>query len=153
MPFTSFSIDVPIDGQRLVDGLKPLVSQSNWLGLPQQKNAPFIGKVHRSSFRVMRVVKGRDSFNPVLYGRFAQGLTGTHLKVIMTFHPFVWVFIIAWTCAGLHAALVGLDNAGIPLFMVLALWVMAVLVFYYDVPKSRKLLNDCIGHIVEKAGR
>lgn len=157
MPFVTFSIDVPVEGQRLADGLKSLVTQPNWWGLPRDKKASFMGEVYGSSFRVMRVVKGLDSFNPVLYGRFAQGVAGTHLNVIMTFHPFVWLFIVAWTCAGLYAALVGLDNAGldraIPLLMVLALWAMAVLVFYYDARRSRRLLNECIGLIVEETGR
>jgi heme/copper-type cytochrome/quinol oxidase subunit 2 len=102
----------------------------------------------------MRVVKGRDSFNPVLYGRFTQGLSGTHMRVMLTFHPFVWLFIIAWTCFGLYAAYDGLDSdPAIPVFMVLFLWAIAVPIFYYDARKSKRLLQECVGRIVDEASR
>jgi len=157
MPFLKFEIDMPTESHRLADGLRNLVTRPNWLGLPQDKTALFIGRVHEMSFRIMRIVKGRDSFNPLLYGRFTQGMAGTHLDVILTFHPFVWFFIIAWNCFGLYAAFVGLGQAGpnraIPLFMIFILWAIAVPIFYYDARKSKELLQECVKRIVEEASR
>lgn len=157
MPFLVFEIDAPIESQQLVGGLKNLVTRPNWLGLSQDKKAPFIGKVHEMSFRVMRVVRGRDSFNPLLYGRFTQGPSGTHLHVIMTFHPFVWLFMIAWTFFGLYATSIGPEHSSSAranlLLSVLFLWAIAVPIFYYDAHKSKRLIQDCVGRIVEEAIR
>src|SRR4030095_1988175 len=99
-------------------------------------------------FRIMRVVRGRDSFNPMLYGRFQTSPEGTRVRVVMTFHPIMWLFILGWssyfmylltTDLRLHASL----STG-ALIMLLAIWAMALPFFYSNAARSRELLEKCL---------
>jgi hypothetical protein len=73
----------------------------------------------------------------------------TRVRVIMTLHPLVWGFLAIWSIFTGHLALAGLRNhymadfyGGLGFF--LFAWLMAVLVFYYDAAKSKRLLRESL---------
>jgi len=99
----------------------------------------------------MKVVEGRDSFNPVLHGRLLALEHGTRIQVTITFHPLTWLFIIAWSGATGYWAFRGLFVApptGLDLgalFMLFAAWAMAIPFFISDATKARRLLGVRLG--------
>jgi hypothetical protein len=124
-----------------VDALAANVSRSGWL---RQPKTPFIGRVSETSFRIMRFVRGRDSFNPMLYGRLSPSAHGTRVKVVMTLHPVIWALIVAWS------VFLGCDifghasfNIGSVAFLLFP-WVLAATLFYYNAGRSEDLLRQCL---------
>jgi len=117
------------------------------MGRPKTQT-PFIGRIQDSRFRIIRVVRGRDSFNPVLYGRFRPSSGGTRVKVLMTFHPIVWLFILGWSLYFGYAVFGDFRASGTistgATVMLAAIWAIAVPIFYYDAARSRQLLEQCL---------
>jgi len=121
-----------------------------WYGFKMpQKN--FVGRIGHDSFRIMKAIGGRDSFNPVLHGHFLALEHGTRIRITMTFHPLTWLFMIAWTGATGYGAFRGLFRAPLTgvnlgaLFMLSVLWAMAIPFFVSDAREARRLLGVCLG--------
>ena len=139
--------EAPLPLGQAAETVRAFVSRSDWKG-QAAANTPFIGKVYDRGFRIIRVVRGRDSFNPLLYGRFHSSLRGTRLRIFMTFHPLVWLFILGWSAYFAYTLLDGwringkIDTGA--LTFLLAIWVMAVPSFYGAAARSRQLLAECL---------
>lgn len=122
------------------------VSRQGWF---QQATTPFVGSVSADGFRVSRVARERDSFNPMLYGRIRQDPIGSTLHVTMTLHPIVWTFMTIWSSAlGIFVwrdptPLHGVEFLASVLF-ILAPWLMAAIFFPSGAAKSRALLETCL---------
>ena len=91
----------------------------------------------------MRIVRGRDSFNPVMYGRLSSCPLGTRVRVIMTLHPIVWLFLAIWSASILRTIVTAGDDHG-GLAMLAAPWVIGIPIFYYDAVRSKSLLRDVL---------
>jgi hypothetical protein len=148
MPFMTYEGQARSPQDQVADTLRQCVSAPRWFNLPRP-STPFVGAVSDTRFRIARVVAGRDSFNPMLYGRFLPCAGGTRVKVVMTFHPVVWLFLLAWSGATGYGFIGSLrDNGGvigIPLFFVIVPWVTAVPFFYFGAFRSRDLLQQRLG--------
>jgi hypothetical protein len=103
-----------------------------------------VGRVSESGFQIARGIRGRNSFNPVLFGHFFRSANGTRVKVILTLHPAVWVFMFFWTVSlGYFALGRGTIESGGVAFLLLS-WVLAAVVFFYDAARSKDLLRKCL---------
>jgi hypothetical protein len=149
MPFLVYKADSDLSAQQIADNLRRIVGRANWFGLPPRNAVPFFGKVTPAGFKIMRVVRGRDSFNPVLYGQFSSIGQHTRIRVVMTLHPLVWGFLAFWFVITGHIALDGLRNhdtadfyGGLSFFLVAGL--MTALGFYHGAAKSRRLLRESL---------
>ena len=149
MPYIVYEAESDIPAQQIADSLQRFVGRASWLGLPPRDSVPFFGTVTSTGFRIMRVIRGRDSFNPVMYGRFSSSGQHTRVRVVMTLHPLVWGFLAFWSIFTGHSALAGLHNhdtsdfyGGLGFF--LFAWLMTVLVSYYDAAKSKRLLRESL---------
>jgi hypothetical protein len=149
MPYLVYQAESALPTHQIAETLQRFVGRANWLGVPPRDPVSFFGSITSTGFRIMRVVRGRDSFNPVLYGQFSPSDHGTRVRVVMTLHPVVWVFMFAWSIINGYWALAGLrdhnsaDFYGGLGFLVFA-WVMAVPVFYYDAAQSKRLLRESL---------
>ena len=150
MPILIFEVEAPFSGQRFIETLKPSVLQSNWLFYPRG-STPFTGMVSEDGFRIIRTIRRRNSFNPVIYGKFLESVQGTRVRVLMTFHPFVWLFIVAWPFLTRNEILPQLEHYGIGnanmwniLFMFAPLLV-GIPFFFYEAAKSKKMLLQTLG--------
>jgi hypothetical protein len=92
---------------RLQDAVEPL---------PRPWRAPtarsFEGVVEGDTFRIHRIVRGRNSFRPELHGRIEAAPAG-RARVVVSFrlHPLVAVFMAAWLAIVLNLVLIGLKEA------------------------------------------
>jgi len=143
VPFLIFEGESRLSPRDACETLRASVGRFRWFALPK---TPFAGKVSESGFSIMRVVSGRDSFNPMLYGRFIPTASGTRVRVILTLHPLVWLFILVWMgVAGRpiyndvirHGQPVTIGEIGFALFPLL----MAVPFFFLGAAASKKLLR------------
>ena len=69
----------------------------------------FQGAFGDGQFRIMRSVRGRNSFNPVVTGQLSSGGTGTRIDVQLQLHPLVLILLaifalIAGTIASIAAS-------------------------------------------------
>ena len=152
MPFIIFESVTSMSEEAMVSTLKSSLTQLDWVGRPKS-SAPFLGSVSNSSFRIMRIIKGRDSFNPMLYGRFHSSNEGTRVKVIMTYHPSVWIFIAVWTSllvSFISKAILRNDSTGavVGIFMIAFPWLLGVPLFYNNAVASKRLLKRRL-HLVD----
>lgn len=149
MPYLVYRTESAIPIHKIPESLQRFVGRPNWLGAPRD-SIPFLGTVDSNGFTISRVIRGRDSFNPVLYGRFFASGHGTRLRVIMTFHPLVWLFLILWSVFNGYTSLEGLLNHhladfwGCLCFLIFA-WVVAVPLFYWNASRSKLLLRQSLG--------
>ena len=155
MPYLVYEAKSELPANQFADSLRPFVGRPNWLGVPPRDSVPFFGTVGSTRFRIMRVIRGRDSFNPVLYGRFLSDNHGTRVRVVMTLHPFVRAFLAIWSFFTSRYAILAIrdhfpaDFYGGLGFLLFA-WLMAVPVFYYDAAKSKRLLRESL-HLQDAA--
>lgn len=122
-----------------VAALEANTSRWRWFHFPQTL---FAGRVWEGGFRVVRVVRGRDSFNPVLYGRFVEAEDGTKVRVLATLHPVVWAFGVLWSVVTVSGAVRYHELAG--LAFALVPWMLAALFFPGALRTSREVLNRCL---------
>ena len=147
MPFLILEAEATLPIREAVAAVQRVASRSDWRGRATA-NTPLIGTVHDRGFRLVRVVRGRDSFNPVLHGRFYPSLQGTRLRIFMTFHPLVWLFILGWSSYFAYTVVAGLSTNGkidaAALGFLLVIWVMAVPSFLGAAARSRETLEQCL---------
>ena len=74
---------------------------SSWFAWPPPVGSrPFAGSFGAMSFKIMRIIAYRNSFLPVIRGTLSQGDVGTDVRLVMTLHPLVALFMLVW-CGGL----------------------------------------------------
>jgi hypothetical protein len=95
---------------------------------------------------------GRDSFNPMLFGRFSPSAHGTRVRVVMTLRPIVWVFMVLWTILIECLAFGRGRITFMGVFFVLLPWVLAIPLFFYNVVRSKRLLWQCLKNIQTPIG-
>lgn len=148
MPVIVYVEETAVTASSLADKLRSLVSERRWMSWAES-STPFVGVVTDTRFTIRRSVTGRDSFNPVLYGQFLPTPSGTAIRVVMTFQPAVWLFILFWYAFTGYAVYVQQRDKGaieaIPLLLALSLIVVAVPMFYLGARKSRTLLAQSLG--------
>src|SRR5262245_32584504 len=106
MPFLMLYAEADLPLREALEAIRGSVSRADWKWRAIA-NTPFVGKVYDHGFRILRVVRGRDSFNPVLHGRFRLDARRIKLRVLMTFHPLVWLFLLGWSSYFAHLILAG----------------------------------------------
>jgi hypothetical protein len=147
MPYLSYVMETSMAGPEFLEMLQRSVGKAKWFAMPAKDSAPFFGKVSKNGFKIMRKIRGRDSFNPVLYGKFSPLDNGTRVRVVMTFHPIIWVFILGWTFFHGYWMFQGFRelrnlNAFGSVQFLLFLWLLAVPIFFIDAVKSKYLLVE-----------
>ena len=109
---------------------------------------PYNGTVKGTEFKILRTVKGRNSFRPVISGVIVPDSTGSVIAVKMRLHLSVIIVIIAWCSfvlyAGLMIAAKLTEKNGTTLWpllwpagMILFLCLLTVFSFHHECGKSK----------------
>src|SRR5262249_53828994 len=106
------------------------------------------GSANDEGFRLQRIIYYRNSFLPVVKGRFVEGNLGTDILVSMTLHPLVLLFMLVWF--GLLASMVvsvvrdgsNLAMLPMPFGLILFGWIVVQLGFSSEADKARKIIQD-----------
>jgi len=61
-----------------------------------QNHAPYQGTLSEAGFEIHRIIHSRNSFLPIIRGRFEPSPSGTLVRITMKLHPFTTGFLIFW---------------------------------------------------------
>lgn len=96
LPYDSWSIESPLDVQTLVAGMTERIEPCKWFqGFSSSDRTSLQGTVSAAGFSASRIYY-RNSFLPMLYGRFSPHQQGTTIRITMMLHPFVLAFLVVW---------------------------------------------------------
>ena len=157
MPVHGFHLEIPISPETVIERVRAAVRNQPQMagGLkesfreiwnrPEKEGPPFRGKVCNRTFRISQVVRGRNSFMPLVWGRVDQTPTGARLKVTILMHPLVLVLVSFWL------AMVGrgiaTENRGTRAPLVVMFVFGAVLsmgIFFWEAAKAKRLLLNAV---------
>jgi hypothetical protein len=162
LPYDSFTIDcndpIPVIVERLSAWLKPMPFIPTWrqyFGFAKEGNF-YRGVVSPCGFKLSKIIHHRNSFLPVILGRFEAQSNGTTVHVTMRPAFFIVGVMIAWfSFFGwmLASNLVGARPGGInmelvwaPLVFMAFMWVLSVWAFWSQAVKDKnELINVLTG--------
>lgn len=97
LPYDSWSIESPLDVQTLVTGMTERIEPRKlFRGFSTLGHTPLQGTVSTDGFSASRIIHYRNSFLPMLYGKFTPNQQGTTIRIKMMLHPFVLAFLGVW---------------------------------------------------------
>ena len=143
MPYFRFVrvADDPVD--QVMARLSPQVAARSWLRW-RRPDAEFEGVVSAKGFSLVKVVRGRDSFNPLIFGKVVALPSRTRITVQMWLHPLVVAFLAflsylmapeAWRAL---RRLPGGDRGNV--VAIVAIWSMAIVFFYVSARRIRAIV-------------
>ncbi len=141
--------------------LQLAIAPPEWLR-PDRRTEPFEGTFDNGRFRIMRRVKGRNSFRPVIDGVLAPSQLGTRVDLQLRLHPVVVAFCTVMLGIGLLIAAVALYSSIAtrtiaPELVVLAIITIAALLVSataaLEVRRAVRLLRDLLDVQVAVSGR
>ncbi|MEM8640272.1 MAG: hypothetical protein AAGG51_15855 [Cyanobacteria bacterium P01_G01_bin.54] len=130
-----------------IDGLifrpipAPEISQNLLVQTAQHHPDLYKGTVSETGFKIIRVVKQKNSFRPVIRGKFivtSQGTTNVEIKMLL--HKIVLVFLLFWYSVwyGIHLLGFGsFENGNSRIVMPLILLVVFRAAFWYESNRSK----------------
>jgi hypothetical protein len=127
----------PASPDRTSAALREATSKVKWFG---DVDTPFVGTTSSDRFAIQRVVRNRNSFNPMLFGRLEPGPDGTRIKVVMTLHPASWIFLALWSVVIGYCAVAYPAGRWSTLSAIGFIWIVASVVFFRGIGASKALL-------------
>lgn len=155
LPYTSFTIETTATIPRLVEQLSQVVEPSRirWIWNRGKEHKYFQGQLHERGFRLSRVIHYRNSFLPLIYGRFEEDPLGTTVHVRMHLHPLVLLFLVVWVTVFTFIVLNIAWDANAPLGVLsgvaILLLIMGIVtaVFWYEARKARAKLEAILAPV------
>jgi hypothetical protein len=152
LPYTQLVFESPLSKEEVVRRLTLEVASRRWgWGLFERRTELFEGEVSEGGFRISRIIRYRNSFLPVIHGRFSPLVKGVRIDITMRLHVAVLIFSIVWLSAVGFGALAfasqflstGKIEGGmlIPLGMLLFFYLMVTIGFGVEANKASKLLS------------
>ncbi len=108
-PYERFTLETRLTSDEIAAALSPFVEPRQLLRNPFARNHKrFQGVVNPDGFKMTRIIHHRNSFLPIVRGRYAPLVNGTLVIITMNMHPFVIVFVALWLSAIGAAAVLAL---------------------------------------------
>ena len=155
LPFEKYTLSILISPEeakrRLLDNLEP---ERNVLYIMKNSTKPYTGTISADGFAISRIIRYRNSFLPVIKGRFMNDKNRTTVLITMRPPIFVLIFMSIWTSGVLLACvatLAVLIDPGknkfspaelIPFGMLLFGYGLVTIGFKTESIKSKKFLSD-----------
>lgn len=97
LPYDRFSINTPQHRLEVIDKLDAKIEAPKAIRWGFSHNhAPYEGKISTSGFEIHRIIHYRNSFLPMIQGRFESTAAGTTIHITMRLNSFVTAFLIFW---------------------------------------------------------
>lgn len=133
LPYVSWRIESHLDVATLEAGIKAQIKPFSWVPDWDYTSHKLSGSISKRGFMVSLLIKFdpqarasedtnvRNSFQPILFGRFIPNHNGTTICIRMTIHPIIAAFMVFWL-------------SGVGLFIILGIlmgleeknWTMAI---------------------------
>ena len=130
---------------------KQVHPRSPWFPFVCGRSGGFEGKVAKDTFKINRAINYRNSFLPILHGRFHATATGSKIEVKMIPHVSVIAFLVVWyvLTGGAFFQIVmdwrnGAQITGrdlIPMGMFMFAYLMCFFAFGFEVRKATEFIH------------
>jgi hypothetical protein len=145
LPFDSFKIETSMSQENAV---RILCSRMGYEGKDY-----FRGKIQQDGFKIYRIINYRNSFLPIIRGRFRQEVEGVIISIQMRLHLFTVGFTAVWFSGVLFSLILcigslysGKINKPIFLFLLIIMllfgWALVNGCFWYEAKKAKKILLE-----------
>ena len=153
LPYKQLVFESSLSKEEVVRRLSLEVASRRW-GWFERRTEKFEGAVTEGGFQISRIIRYRNSFLPVIQGRFYPLAKGVRIEVTMRLHMAVLIFSIVWlSIVGVGALAFGSQiiatgkiEAGmlIPFGMLLFFYLMVTIGFGVEASKARKQLSGIL---------
>ena len=155
LPNEKFTIQTQEPLSKVIEKLEAHIEDPKIFRWPFSRNhAPYAGTISDSGFKIYRIIHYRNSFLPIIRGKFESSKEGTKIHVTMNLNPFVMVFLIFlflpfFSIISIFIFLLILENGfvlpeilflGLPIFVLFIFWCA----FWYEANRSRQELTQII---------
>ena len=151
LPYQKLVIEATCSREELTRRLGEVTSRPRSRGSFKEKLELFEGVVSDEGFQISRIIDYRNSFLPVIKGRFYPNIKGVRIEITMRLHAAVSIFSIVWLSMvgpGVVGATTNIiatrridDMSLIPYGMFLFFYLMVTIGFGVEAKKASKMLN------------
>lgn len=152
VPYKRLVFEYPLSKEVIIRRLTPEVAKPRsglqWL---EKRTEKFQGTVSEEGCQISRIIHYRNSFLPVIHGRFSPLAQGVRIEITMKLHAVVLAFIIIWLgFVGRMAVLAApqmlttgrVEGWGAILWaMLIFFYLMVTIGFWIETNKASKLLS------------
>lgn len=153
LPYKQIVFESQLNGAEARRRLALEVAKRNW-GLQwfERRTEKFEGTVSETDFQISRIIHYRNSFLPMITGRFIPLSQGVRIEVKMKLHVGVLLFTLVWL--GIVGFLVATGSAqvmamgkveiltAVPLLVMLLFLLTVTIMFKLEANKASKLLRE-----------
>ena len=149
-PCDSFEIETTMSPEDIVASLSAKVEPRKLVRLTgfSSHHAEFEGHISPDGFKITRILSYRNSFVPVITGRFLPRGSGTKIAIRMRVHLLATAFMCVW-CGGLVWPVIAGLLTGPPTAILLSVvslgmlvfaWAMVSGGFWFEAKKQKEML-------------
>jgi WD40 repeat protein len=155
LPYDTFILQTPDSLPIILERLATHIEPPKIFRWQFSRNhLPYEGTLSDTGFQISRIIHYRNSFLPVIRGKFEPSSIGISVRITMGLHPIVTVFLICWCLfwysiffpiwlTGFIPGMLALIFLGSPIALLLAFWGA----FWAEASHSRRDLEQIIlGH-------
>ncbi|EAW35055.1 WD40 repeat domain-containing protein [Lyngbya sp. PCC 8106] len=97
LPYEKFTISTQEPLSQVIEKLETNIEAPKVFRWVFSRNhAPYAGTISDSGFKIYRIIHYRNSFLPVIRGKFEPSSDETLIHITMRLHPFIMSFLIFW---------------------------------------------------------
>ncbi|OPY79634.1 MAG: hypothetical protein A4E65_01803 [Syntrophorhabdus sp. PtaU1.Bin153] len=155
LPYDLYKMQTSFTIEEIVALLQSEVEPRKRLRFSCEGCKTFEGEISWEGFRILRIINYRNSFLPVIRGKFRQEYPGVTVEIQMRPHVFVIIFMCVWflgVILGMAAAVMGVISRQIELSLFLlipfGMFLFGLLMvyggFWTEARKSKALLEDVL---------
>lgn len=98
LPFETLKINTPLTFSEVLERLDEIVEPPKIFRITLFKRPakPYEGIISGNTFKIARIVNGRNSFLPAIQGEIHPQAPGCFIKISMSLHKIVIIFMIYW---------------------------------------------------------
>ena len=162
-PSDTFEIKTTMSPEEIVAALNSRIEPKKLFRFSSD-HAPFQDDISRDGFKITRVVHYRNSFLPIVTGRFLPGNSGIKVVIRLGLHPFVTAFMCVWfggVGLGVIGTISGLLSGQapaspmllIPFGMLVFGWALVSGGFWFEAKKQKSILFEMFNIAVQNSTR
>ncbi|GAB3916219.1 hypothetical protein [Larkinella terrae] len=154
--YRELSLNSAISRKQAVEALAEVTDSSSFtLRLFETRTELFQGKISETGFEISRIIRYRNSFLPLVKGRFeSNGMGGLDIRIVMTLPLFVqfftWCLLLVAGGFLLYVAYQRIATGHVPpdlvkpTFLTVGIYVAFKLGFEYEVYEATRLLKNIL---------